>query len=88
MRSSGDGHGPRGIPDNVSLENLETVGEREVKIDYPDKRDNEKHTRLCPYCSETFAGVQGLMIHLGQTAGRKNHPANPEDRHQSRTPPA
>lgn len=83
MRSSGDGHGPQGeVPDSLSLENLETVGEREVEMDYPDERDNEKHARLCPYCSQTFAGVQGLMIHLGQTAGRKNHPANPKDRHE------
>jgi len=83
MRSSGGGHGPQGeVPDSISLENLETVGEREVEMDYPDERDNEKHARLCPYCSQTFAGVQGLMIHLGQTAGRKNHPANPKDRHQ------
>ena len=84
-RSSGDGHGPRGeVPDHISLDDLETVGEREVEMDYPEERDNEKHARLCPYCSETFAGVQGLMIHLGQTAGRKNHPANPKDRHEPR----
>ncbi|NLV05226.1 hypothetical protein GOC83_03620 [Haloarcula rubripromontorii] len=83
MRSSGDGHGPRGeVPDSVSLENLKTVGEREVEMDYPEERNNEKHARLCPYCSQTFAGIQGLMIHLGQTAGRKNHPANPKDRHE------
>lgn len=83
MRSSGDGHGPQGeVPDSLSLENLETVGEREVEMDYPDERDNEKHARLCPYCSQTFTGISGLMIHLGQTAGRKNHPANPKDRHE------
>ena len=83
MRSSGGGHGPRGeVPDSISLENLETVGAREVEMDYPEERDNEKHARLCPYCSQTFSGVQGLMIHLGQTAGRKNHPANPRDRHE------
>ncbi|WP_324663617.1 hypothetical protein [Haloarcula sediminis] len=83
MRSSGDGHGPQGeVPDSLSLENLETVGEREVEMDYPDERDNEKHARLCPYCSVTFTGISGLMIHLGQTAGRKNHPANPKDRHE------
>lgn len=82
-RSSGDGHGPRGeVPSNISFENLETVGDRKVKMDYPDERDNERHARLCPYCSQTFSGVQGLMIHLGQTAGRKNHPANPKDRHE------
>jgi hypothetical protein len=83
MRSSGDGHGPQGeVPDSLSLENLETVGEREVEMDYPDERDNEKHARLCPYCNQTFTGISGLMIHLGQTAGRKNHPANPKDRHE------
>jgi len=83
MRSSGDGHGPQGeVPDSLSLENLETVGKREVEMDYPDERDNEKHARLCPYCSQTFVGVQGLMIHLSQTAGRKNHPANPKSRHE------
>jgi len=84
-RSSGDGHGPRGeVPDDISLDDLETVGEREVKMDYPDERDTENHARLCPYCSQTFVGIQGLMIHLGQTAGRKNHPANPKDRHEPR----
>jgi hypothetical protein len=82
-RSSGGGHGPRGeVPDNISFDNLETVGEREVEMDYPEERDTENHARLCPYCSQTFAGVQGLMIHLGQTAGRKNHPEDPKDRHQ------
>lgn len=82
-RSSGDGHGPNGeVPAHISLDNLETVGEREVEMDYPEERDNEKHARLCPYCNQTFTGVQGLMIHLGQTAGRKNHPANPKDRHE------
>lgn len=84
LRSSGDGHGPQGeVPDHISLDELETVGEREVKMDYPEERDNEKHARLCPYCSETFSGISGLMIHLGQTAGRKNHPENPKERHDA-----
>jgi len=84
-RTSGDGHGPRGdVPDHISTENLETVGERKVEMDYPDERDTEQHARLCPYCNQTFAGVQGLKIHLGQTAGRKNHPMNPKDRHEPR----
>ena len=84
-RTSGDGHGPRGdVPDHISTENLETVGERKVEMDYPDERETENHARLCPYCNQTFAGEQGLMIHLGQTAGRKNHPMNPKDRHEPR----
>jgi len=82
-QSAGDGHGPQGdIPGHISLDNLETVGEQEVEMDYPEERDTENVARLCPYCSQTFVGVQGLMIHLGQTAGRKNHPENPKDRHE------
>lgn len=83
MQSSGGGHGPRGeVPEHLSFEDLETVGGRNVEMDYPESRDNEKHARLCPYCSEVFYGIQGLMIHLGQTAGRKNHPENPKERHE------
>jgi hypothetical protein len=80
-RSSGGGHGPSGeVPDHISFDNLETVGAREVEMDYPEERNNEKHARLCPYCNQTFEGGEGIMIHLGQTAGRKNHPENPKDR--------
>ncbi|OYR67540.1 hypothetical protein DJ79_08870 [Halorubrum ezzemoulense] len=82
MRSSGDGHGPKGdVPDHLSFEDLETIGKQDVEMDYPETRDNEKHARLCPYCSQVFLGIQGLMIHLGQTAGRKNHPKNPKEKH-------
>ena len=82
MRSSGDGHGPKGdVPDHLSFEDLETIGKQDVEMDYPETRDNEKHARLCPYCSQVFLGIQGLTIHLGQTAGRKNHPENPKEKH-------
>jgi hypothetical protein len=48
-RSSGGGHGPAGeVPSDISLDNLETVGEREVEMDYPEERDNETHARLSP----------------------------------------
>jgi hypothetical protein len=81
-RTSGRGHGQVGeVPSDISFEDLETVGEREVTMDYPDERENEKHARLCPYCFQVFFGIQGLMIHLGQTAGRKNHPENPKEKH-------
>lgn len=82
MRSVGDGHGDQGdVPDGVDLDDLETVGEREVSMDYPEKRDTERVARLCPYCERPYRGKQGVMIHLGQTAGRKNHPENPRERH-------
>jgi len=83
LKSTGRGHGQQDeIPDDISLDGLETAGAREVKMDYPENRDNEKYARLCPYCSATYSGVSGLMIHLGQTAGRKNHPTDPKERHE------
>ena len=48
---------------------------------YPDKRDTEQVARLCPYCDRPFRGKHGVMIHLGQTAGRKNHPKDPREKH-------
>jgi hypothetical protein len=81
-RSSGDGHGERGeIPTDVDLDNAEEVGTREVEMEYPEKRDSETVARLCPYCERPYRGKHGVMIHLGQTAGRKNHPENPKDLH-------
>lgn len=74
-RSSGGGHGPQNeLPEEIDLDNLTTVGEREVEMDYPEKRDTEDVARLCPYCSQPFSGQNGVLIHLGQVAGRKNHP--------------
>jgi len=81
-QSAGEGHGPQGeIPDNVSLDDLETVGKQEVEMDYPAERDSEEVVRLCPYCSQPFKGKNGVLIHLGQVAGRKNHPEDAAQRH-------
>lgn len=81
MRSSGDGHGPQGeIPTDVSLDDLETVGSREVSMDYPNHRETESVNRLCPYCKRPYAGKHGVWVHLGQVKGRKNHPEEyPDD---------
>lgn len=79
-RSSGNGHGERGeVP--VDLDKAEEVGTREVEMKYPEDRESETVARLCPYCERPFRGKHGVMIHLGQTAGRKNHPENPKDKH-------
>lgn len=81
-QSSGNGHGPRGeIPDEVSLDDAETVGTETVEMEYPTEREQDDEPRLCPYCSETFAGGQALMIHLGQVADRKDHPDDVADKH-------
>jgi len=83
MRSSGNGHGPQNeLPESIDLDKAETVGSREVEMDYPEERDSEQVARLCPYCERPFRGKHGVMIHLGQVAGRKNHPKNAPKRHE------
>jgi hypothetical protein len=80
-RSSGDGHGEQGeIPDGVSVEDAEEAGKREVEMNYPEERYSENVSRICPYCERPFRGKHGVMIHLGQTAGRKNHPEDAPER--------
>lgn len=75
LRSVGDGHGEQGeYPEGVTLDDLEEVGREEVDVDYPEERKSESVARLCPYCGKPFRGKEGVMIHLGQMAGRKNHP--------------
>ncbi len=82
LRSSGNGHGPQGeVPDHISLDNLETVGNREVEMNYPEERDVEPFARLCPYCSQPCKGKNGVLIHLGQVAGRMNHPEGAAEKH-------
>jgi len=82
LRSVGDGHGESGeIPEGVSLDDLEEVGTQEVEVNYPEEREVESVARLCPYCGVPFRGKHGVFIHLGQVAGRKNHPANASEVH-------
>jgi len=83
MRSSGNGHGSQNeLPEGIDLDSAETVGSREVEMDYPEERDSEQVARLCPYCERPFRGKHGVMIHLGQVAGRKNHPEDAPKRHE------
>jgi hypothetical protein len=83
-QSSGNGHGPQGeVPEGITFEDLETVGEEEVEMEYPEERDTENVARLCPYCLQPFKGTNGVLIHLGQVAGRKNHPDDGAEKHAS-----
>jgi hypothetical protein len=82
-RSSGNGHGEQNeIPDDLDLDNAEEVGTREVEMNYPEERESEQVARLCPYCERPYRGKHGVMIHLGQVAGRKNHPEDAPERHE------
>lgn len=84
LQSSDAAHGEQGeVPEEVSLDDLEEVGREKVEVDYPDDRDSESVARLCPYCSKPFKGKNGVLIHLGAMAGRKNHPPNASDIHES-----
>lgn len=84
LRSVGDGHGDQGeYPEGVTLDDLEEVGREEVDVDYPDERASESVARICPYCQTPFKGKNGVLIHLGQMAGRKNHPENASEVHES-----
>ena len=83
LRSVGDGHGDSGeIPEHVSFDDLEEVGTQEGEVNYPEEREVESVARLCPYCSVPFRGKNGVLIHLGQVAGRKNHPPNASKVHE------
>lgn len=83
MRTSGNGHGPQNeLPEDVDLDKAEEVGSREVQMEYPEERDSEQVARLCPYCERPYRGKHGVMIHLGQVAGRKNHPEDATEQHE------
>lgn len=74
-QSNAEGHGPHGdIPEHIDLSEAETVGTQRVDMDYPEHREVEQVARQCPFCDMVFNGKHGVMIHIGQTAGRKNHP--------------
>lgn len=79
VRQTGDGgHGAKGeVPEDISFEDLETVGSESVEMDYPEERETDETALLCPYCFEVFSGKEGVRIHLGQVAGQRNHPQNP-----------
>lgn len=82
MRSVGDGHGEQGDYPDVDIDDLEEVGREEVSVNYPEERESETVARLCPYCGNPFRGKEGVMIHLGQMTGRKNHPPNASAVHE------
>lgn len=64
------------VTPGVDLDDAEVVGRVETDVDSPGERQTESAARLCPYCERLFKGRIGVFIHLGQMAGRKDHPAN------------
>lgn len=83
LRSSDAAHGDQGgYPEGVDLDNLEEVGRESVDVDYPESRASESVSRSCPYCRQHFSGKNGVLIHLGQMSGRKEHPEGASELHE------
>jgi hypothetical protein len=81
--SDGEGHYPKGeIPPEIDKEEIKVTGQKEVEMDYPDEQDLEDALYLDTYTGKAYKGKRGLMIHLGQLAGRDNIPEDVTERHR------
>lgn len=77
LQSVGDGHGERGgVPEDFSLDDLEEVEAPKNESDCPAKREVGTVARLCPYCEQPFTEKRGVLNHLEQVAGQRDHPSN------------
>ena len=76
IRQSSDNiHGPQGeVPEDVNLDEMETVGAKSVNVDYPEERNDDTNYVLCPFCYEIFKGQRGMKTHLSQKSGQGQHP--------------
>lgn len=78
----GEGHRPRyKLPPDIDPEELKVTGDREVEMDYPDEVDLDDTHYLDTYTGKAYEGKRGLMIHLGQMAGKDNIPKDITERH-------
>jgi hypothetical protein len=65
------------------MEDLKVTGETTVDMDFPEEVDLEEKYYLDTYTGKAYQGRRGLMIHLGQSAGKHNIPDNVTDRHDA-----
>lgn len=80
----GEGHYPRfEIPPYLVKDDLKVTGDEKVTIDYPDEQDLEEIYYLDTYTGKAYKGKRGLMVHLGQLAGKNNIPEDITDRHDA-----
>ena len=67
----GVGHYPRGqLPSDIDEEKIKVTGKSDVELDYPETQDLETVHYLDTYTGKAYEGKRGLMIHLGQMAGK------------------
>lgn len=82
--SKNEGHYPRfEIPPDIDEEEIKVTGEKDVEIDYPDHQELENAYYLDTYTGKAYQGKRGLMVHLGQLAGRDNIPEDVTERHDA-----
>lgn len=82
-QSSDDLHGPQGeVPEGVGLEELETVGEESVQVDYPQDRKKDTNHVLCPFCYGIYKGKRGINIHLSHNSGKGQHPDDAAEQYE------
>lgn len=80
----GEGHYPKyELPPDIDEEEIKPSGTREVAVDYPETQDLGDTTYFDTYTGKCYEGKRGLMVHLGQLAGRGNIPEDITDRHDA-----
>lgn len=80
--SPGEKHGERfSVPDDIDVSEIKVSGTERIEMEYPDRQDIEEARYLDTYTGKAYQGKRGLMVHLGQTAGRNNIPEDVTDRH-------
>jgi hypothetical protein len=81
---AGEAHYPRGeVPPHLDEEEIKVTGKQEVDVDYPTDVDLSKEMYLDTYTGKAYKGRRGLMVHLGQRAGKDNIPADVTDKHEA-----
>jgi hypothetical protein len=80
----GEGHYPRyQVPPDIDQEKIKITGKEEVEMDYPDEQSLDEAYYLDTYTGKAYKGKRGLMVHLGQKAGRDNIPSDVTKRHSA-----
>lgn len=80
----GEAHYPRyEEPPYLDMEDLKITGETDVTMDFPENIELDDTYYLDTYTGQAYQGKRGLMIHLGQTAGRNNIPEDVTERHDA-----
>lgn len=66
-RSGDDAHGGhKEMPDDWEQTEPEVVGEADVSVHVPTKKEYNQEHLVCKHCGEDFKGTHGLSVHLSR----------------------